>query len=67
MELKFIGDDGSMGLHHGEIYDVEIKTGGKYIRVLIPGFRFSKNHLGTWSCPYTSPQTLSDNWTLPFP
>lgn len=62
MKLKFIGADGSMGLRHGEVYDVEIKTGGEFIRVLIPGFRFAENHLGTWSCPYSSPTTLAANW-----
>ena len=54
MKLKFIGTDGSMGLKHGQVYDVYIYTKrGKIIVAWDP------NH---W-CPYSSPQALAENWT----
>jgi hypothetical protein len=31
MYLKFVGEDKSMGLSHGRIYDVRVKTKNNYI------------------------------------
>lgn len=57
MKLRFIGKNGSMGLVHGEIYDVKIMSNSIYI-------------LAYWStcphpCPYSSPQTFAANWENP--
>ena len=56
MYLKFIGENGSMGLRRGSIYDVKIISKDKYIWVKW-GFRKV--------CPYSSPQALAKNWTKP--
>lgn len=53
MKLKFIGTDGSMGLKHGQIYDVYIYT--KRGKIIVA---WGPNH---W-CPYSSPQALAENW-----
>lgn len=52
MKLRFIGADGSMGLHYREIYDVTICNSSKYILVYWKG----------GYCPYSSPQTFAENW-----
>ena len=56
MYLKFIGQDGSMGLRRGEIYKVKITSNKRYMWVNIGMW---------WSCPYSSPQTLAENWVKP--
>ena len=61
MYLKFIGEDGSMGLSHGRIYDVQVKTKNNYIWVIIPNILFD-----VWKCPYSSPQSFAKNWEHPF-
>lgn len=63
MKLKFIGTDGSMRLKHGKVYDVSVKTKNGYIWVTMPRFEFRGRVLGMWECPYSSPQSLSANWT----
>lgn len=57
MYLKFIGEDGSMGLKHGKTYSVRVETHDGYIWV-IWGF------IGMYykSCPHSSPQTFTENW-----
>lgn len=60
MELKFIGTDGSMGLEHGKVYDVNIQSKKGFIWVEVKNGIFKK-----WKCPYESPQSLSANWCLP--
>ena len=65
MLLKFIGADGSMGLQHGKIYNVEVKTEGKYIWVTIFYYEIREKIYEKWRCPYSSPQTLSANWKRP--
>ena len=57
MYLKFVGEDKSMGLSHGRIYDVRVKTKKNYIWVEIPNVLF-----GAWRCPYSSPQSFAANW-----
>lgn len=56
MYLKFIGEDKSMGLSHGRVYDVRVKTKNNYIWVEIPN--------SAWKCPYSSPQSFAANWQL---
>ena len=65
MYLKFIGADGSMRLSRGEIYNVSVKTKDNYIWVIIPRFEFRAKVFGVWECPYSSPQTFSENWAKP--
>jgi hypothetical protein len=59
MKLKFIGTDGSMGLHNGQIYEVSILSSTPYIIVQI--------HRGAWTygCPYDSLKKLNENWVDP--
>ena len=56
MNLKFIGTNGSMGLIHGKVYNVNVFTKLNYILV-------------TWKpdviCPYDSPQSFAANWAKP--
>lgn len=52
IELRFIGEEGSMGLHHGRIYNCKIFVGYSYIWV-------------DWrrgNCPYSTLKTLCENW-----
>lgn len=53
MKLKFIGKDGSMGLNHGNVYDITIFTENGHIVVRLGPHRY---------CPYKSPQALAANW-----
>ena len=64
MYLRFIGANGSMGLIHGKIYDVNVKTKNNYIWVTIPGFELRDRVFGKWECPYSSPQSFSANWEM---
>ena len=56
MRLRFIGTNGSMGLVHGKVYDVNVFTKLNYM-------------LATWSpdiiYSYDSPQSFAENWTKP--
>ena len=55
VKLRFIGEDGSMGLEHGEIYNCTISTNTNYIWVCWhDGY-----HRGG---PYYSFKKLFDNW-----
>lgn len=60
MKLKFIGEDGSMGLRTGEIYDTRIFIKGEYLWVEWKASLYSVK-----SCPYTSTQSFAQNWELP--
>ena len=53
MYMKFIGEDGSMGLRHGQIYKVKVFHKGSYIYVKWGTFRM---------CPYESMNSLYKNW-----
>ena len=52
MQLKFIGQDGSLGLRHGEIYKVDILSVGNRINAYIDS-KF---------CPYDSLSAFMKNW-----
>lgn len=54
MKAIFIGEDGSMGLIRGKVYDIDIKLEGEYIMV-----HWSD---GRGTCPYQSIQSLYNNW-----
>ena len=54
MKLRFIGEDGSMGLKNGEAYDARIYIRGKVGRVM------------TRSCPYSSTKAFAQNWDLAY-
>ena len=58
MYLKFIGENGSMGLMHGRVYDVEKIASKNGFIIVYVGF------CGP-SCPYSSPQSFAANWTKP--
>ena len=62
IKLKFIGENGSMRLTHGETYKVELKTKDNFIWVIIPHFEFRHMIFGKWECPYSSPQAFAANW-----
>jgi len=60
MKLRFIGTDYSMGLRHGEVYNVSMKSSDLYIVLFI-----RKSFLHGIECPYSSPQAFAKNWRLP--
>lgn len=60
MKLKFKGEDGSMHLKTGQVYEVEIRTIRQYIVLFIKHPVF-----GCIKCPYGSPGTFERNWKLP--
>ncbi len=57
MYLKFTGENGSMGLVHGRVYDVTITNENGFIMVYV-------EFCGP-SCPYSSPQSFAANWSKP--
>ena len=52
MILKFIGENGSMGLTKNKIYSVEVYYDSVYVWV----------DWGERRCPYSSPDTMWENW-----
>lgn len=60
MKLKFIGEDGSMGLRTGEVYDIRIFIKGECLWV-----EWKVNLYTVKSCPYISTQSFAQNWELP--
>lgn len=50
--LRFIGENGSMGLRHNHIYRANVFTMGRFIYV----------DWGVDRCPYISLKTLTENW-----
>ena len=60
MKLRFIGQNGSMGLTHGRIYKVSLRTRHNCIVAEI--------YRNFWDdaiiCPYSSPQAFANNWEL---
>lgn len=62
MNLKFIGTDGSMGLKHGEVYDVRVGAHrGDAVIIVQWGF-VGANPI---YCPYSSPAAFAANWAKP--
>lgn len=69
MIAKFIGCDGSMGLHHGEVYKITITEKSQYIWVRWRPTEIVETALQLLSgspcrCPYRSEQTLRENWEI---
>lgn len=60
MKLKFIGEDGSMGLRTGEVYDTRIFIKGECLWV-----EWKVNLYTVKPCPYISTQSFAQNWELP--
>ena len=56
MNLKYIGQHGSMGLCKGQVYEVSIHTDDAIIVTVF------HNHKRIATIPYSSPQTLAANW-----
>lgn len=52
MYMKFIGQDGSMGLRLGKVYKTRIYSNDGLIFV----------QWNSGCCPYSSPQSLAANW-----
>lgn len=62
MNLKFIGEDGSMGLRHGAVYEVAV-----YSRLGKPdvSVEWYRGCHAVGKCPYSSPEAFFANWTIP--
>lgn len=58
MNLKYTGEHGSMGLCYGQVYEVSIYTDDAIIVQVFD--QDTGNKIAT--IPYSSPQTLADNW-----
>lgn len=64
--LTFIGENGSMNLKHGKVYQVKILTHGSYIWVTWkPDPEPRAAHQPPNCCPYSSVEALARNWRLP--
>jgi hypothetical protein len=60
MLLRFVGENGSMGLVRGIVYDVDIISGHKYVYVKWV------NEKGNFvQCPYSSIEQLVSSWMTP--
>ena len=59
MKLRFIGTDGSLGLKHGAIYNVTLKTIDRYVVAIIKTGWISET-----ICPYGSMQAFAKNWEI---
>lgn len=69
MEARFIGNNGSMGLRHGKVYNITITKDARYIWVNWEHKEIGKTILqllgGTPSrCPYHNEQALRENWNI---
>ena len=61
MNLKFIGTDGSMGLKHGEVYEVSVHCTFKDEVIRVKWYK----HPNSIECPYSSPAAFAANWAKP--
>lgn len=59
MKLRFIGQNGSMGLQHCRTYDVKLETFYGNLVVRIKTGLFSEVR-----CPYESLEAFAKNWDL---
>lgn len=58
MKAKFIGEDGSMGLRNGQIYDIRIN------KILYRFRRMPCIWIGKNYCPYETEEALYSNWEI---
>lgn len=58
MNLKYIGEHGAMGLCYGQGYEVSIYTDDAIIVQVFD--QSTGKQIAT--IPYSSPQTMADNW-----
>lgn len=59
MKLRFMGEDGSMGLKNGEVYETHIFIKGKFLWV-----EWKVNLFAVKSCPYSFTKAFAQNWEL---
>lgn len=59
MKLRFMGEDGSMGLRNGEVYETRIFIKGEFLWV-----EWKVNLFAVKSCPYSSTKAFAQNWEL---
>ena len=57
MKLKFIGKDGSMGLKHGNTYEVVLVCTELYIVLMW------RTKQGICKCPYQTLAKVVENWS----
>lgn len=57
MWLRFIGEDGLMGLTHGVVYNCSIKSMGSYLWVT-----WKNKEINNPSCPYKTFAELLSDW-----
>lgn len=62
MKLKFIGEDGSMGLKHGEWYWCKVRTVANTIYVSWFITDEIGRKIGQGRCPYDSFAAMLKNW-----
>lgn len=58
MLLRFIGQDGSMGLKRHKVYDVRVRSDARHIWVHV--CRLFEYDI---TCPYDTPQAFAKNWS----
>ena len=61
-KIRFVGNDGSMGLREGRLYDVELEFdngSGHYFAVV------ARDGSGPLSIPYQSLRAFMNNWKSP--
>lgn len=64
--LRFIGEDGSMALSQGRVYDVTLFTSGKFFWVRwTPHQPWPTSGEPQRACPYATLQAFANNWSLP--
>ena len=63
MKLKFIGTDGSMGLKHGEVYNVLVEAFFYDSSVKVKWYDEIQQR--TVHCPYSSPASFAADWAKP--
>lgn len=57
MKARFIGEDGSMGLKHGNVYEIVLFD---YNGQPVVSWKYTKNYKE--SCPYSDFKKLAENW-----
>lgn len=59
MKARFIGEDGSMGLKHGNVYEIVLfDCGGQPV----VSWKYTKMSKFGMSCPYGDFKKLAENW-----